>query len=451
MDRERLAWESGLRLAVDALALVMAWGGAVAVRSLFPAFDADGHLVLGAIFTGLTLGVMGARGEYHPARPAHRSPIRLGVHAGLAAALLTLVLFALDVEWVSRPVVLAAALLTIPALMVGRGLRIGWRGEADAARVVVVGSKEQAELLAQDLELRPEWGARVVARVGPEGHDLRYRGGVGSLPGVLRSLAVSDVVCLGGTNAEDLAAAAAACDEVGARLSLDASFLGAKAGRAELRELDGLTLVSFHPIPGRGTELAIKRAIDIGVGVGLLLIAAPTLIVLMAAIRLQDGGPALFSQVRLGRYGKPFRMYKLRSMRVGSEASRPVLDLTNEAEGPWFKLRADPRVTPLGRWLRSSSLDELPQLVNVIRGEMSLVGPRPPLPDEVARYTQPQRRRLSMRPGLTGLWQVSGRSTLPFDRALELDLAYIDTWNLQQDVSLLIRTVPAVVRGTGAW
>lgn len=156
-------------------------------------------------------------------------------------------------------------------------------------------------------------------------------------------------------------------------------------------------------------------------------------------------------QTRTGLHGRTFRMFKLRSMRVGAEALRQDLDAVNEVDGPVFKLRQDPRITGLGRWLRRTSLDELPQLLNVLRGDMSLVGPRPPLPDEVAEYEPWQLRRLSMRPGLTGLWQVSGRSAVPFERWMALDLEYIDRWSLWLDLELLLRTVPAVVSGRGAW
>lgn len=199
------------------------------------------------------------------------------------------------------------------------------------------------------------------------------------------------------------------------------------------------------------SALAVKRAVDVvGASVGLVVLG-PVLLGLMVAVRLHDGGPSLFAQRRLGQHGRAFTMYKLRSMRVGAEAERAALEPENELNGPVFKLRRDPRVTPLGRWLRRSSLDELPQLLNVLRGEMSLVGPRPPLPDEVARYEPWQVRRLSMRPGLTGLWQVSGRSELPFERWMQLDLAYIDRWSLALDASVLLRTVPAVLSGRGAW
>ncbi|PYR93204.1 MAG: hypothetical protein DMF84_09400 [Acidobacteria bacterium] len=169
------------------------------------------------------------------------------------------------------------------------------------------------------------------------------------------------------------------------------------------------------------------------------------------AVKLTSRGPVLFKQVRAGANGRPFVMHKFRSMCEGAESLQAELAGANEMSGPVFKIRNDPRLTPLGRFLRRSSFDELPQLWNVLRGEMSLVGPRPPVPSEVIRYEAWQRRRLSMKPGLTCLWQVSGRSEIAdFDQWMKLDLQYIDSWSLTLDLQILARTVPAVVTGRGA-
>jgi len=185
-----------------------------------------------------------------------------------------------------------------------------------------------------------------------------------------------------------------------------------------------------------------KRALDLVLASVLILATGPLIVLLAAAVRLQDGGPALFVQERVGRHGRRFRMLKLRSMVPGAE--RVAVGAKDQ------KAHVDPRVTPLGRVLRRTSLDELPQLLNVLRGEMSLVGPRPPLPGEVDRYEAAELRRLSVRPGMTGLWQVSGRADLPLERWMALDLEYVDRWNLWLDLALLVRTVPAVVKGSGA-
>lgn len=194
-----------------------------------------------------------------------------------------------------------------------------------------------------------------------------------------------------------------------------------------------------------------KRAIDI-VGSALLLVMLSPLFVLLAiGVRLTSGGPAFFAQTRCGQRGRPFRFYKFRTMVADAEARKRELVHLNEVHGPAFKIAHDPRITRFGRSLRKYSLDELPQLWNVLIGDMSLVGPRPPTPDEVAVYTQRQAQRLAVIPGITGLWQVSGRNNITsFDRWVELDLAYIERWSMWLDLRILARTVLVVVRAEGS-
>lgn len=196
-----------------------------------------------------------------------------------------------------------------------------------------------------------------------------------------------------------------------------------------------------------------KRALDLIVVVPLLLLLAPLLAMLALAIRIQDGGPALFWQRRVGREGREFALPKFRSMHVDAEARRAELLSANQhgADGVSFKLRSDPRVTRLGRVMRRFSLDELPQLWCVLRGDMSLVGPRPPLVSEVQRYSIQDRERLLANPGLTCIWQVSGRSELPFEQQVQLDMEYLRRPGLVADLKLLFRTIPAVIKGRGAY
>ncbi len=200
-------------------------------------------------------------------------------------------------------------------------------------------------------------------------------------------------------------------------------------------------------------DLATKRGMDIAAAAGGLVFAAPLLLTAMAAIRLTSPGSPLLRQTRIGQDGKPFTLWKLRSMYQDADARRAALLAANQhgADAVTFKLKADPRITPVGAWLRRSSLDELPQLWNILVGDMSLVGPRPPLPQEVARYTPAQRQRLAAKPGLTCLWQVSGRANLPFDRQVELDVEYLSTRSVLKDILILLRTVPAVLTARGAY
>lgn len=198
-------------------------------------------------------------------------------------------------------------------------------------------------------------------------------------------------------------------------------------------------------------QLAVKRLIDVAGSLTLLIGLLPVLLVTAAAIRLTSRGPALYVQERIGRDGRPFRMLKFRSMRVSAHDQRDQITHLNEVPGPVFKIRRDPRLTRVGRVIRRLSIDELPQLLNVLRGEMSLVGPRPPLPEEYATYGPRERERLRVLPGLTCIWQVSGRSDLDFDTWVEMDLEYIRRWTIRQDLKLLLLTIPAVLSGRGAY
>jgi lipopolysaccharide/colanic/teichoic acid biosynthesis glycosyltransferase len=200
---------------------------------------------------------------------------------------------------------------------------------------------------------------------------------------------------------------------------------------------------------GSGAE-AVKRAVDVMGAAVLIVLLAPVLIAAAVAVALSSRGPVLFRQRRTGRHGRQFHVLKLRTMRVGSERQRQALAGSNETDGHLFKIRQDPRITSTGRWLRRFSLDEMPQLFNVLMGHMSLVGPRP-LPLEDSAFTGDARHRLLVRPGLTGLWQISGRSDLSWDETLRLDLTYVDTRSLRLDLLILARTPAAVLRGNGAY
>lgn len=245
---------------------------------------------------------------------------------------------------------------------------------------------------------------------------------------------------------EAVEAAMLACSERGIQVWVRPDFMErACSGMAYLNDVP---LLVFSMTPREGPALLLKRAVDLAAAVLLLALLAVPMLLVALLIRCTSRGPAILSQRRIGLNGCEFDMYKFRSMYDEADG-RFLRELRNEMRGPVFKMRRDPRVTPLGRFLRKYSIDELPQLWNVIRGEMSLVGPRPPLPAEVRQYQGWQRRRLSMRPGITGLWQVSGRNELDFDDWVALDLKYIDGWSLWLDLEIMLRTIPAVLKGTG--
>ncbi|MFE9023231.1 sugar transferase [Streptomyces sp. NPDC007808] len=221
--------------------------------------------------------------------------------------------------------------------------------------------------------------------------------------------------------------------------------------RIRLGSAAGLTLLHIAP-PSRSGLPTLVKAVTDQVGALVLLVAlAPLFVVLALAVRLNSPGPVLYRQTRVGRDNRHFPMWKFRTMVVDADRMKTELAPANEHDGPMFKLRQDPRVTSVGRFLRRHSLDELPQLVNVLLGHMSLVGPRPPLPEEVARYDRVEMRRLSVKPGLTGLWQVSGRSDLSWHETVSLDLRYVDNWSWTWDMAVMARTVRAVLDGRGAY
>lgn len=234
-------------------------------------------------------------------------------------------------------------------------------------------------------------------------------------------------------------------------LIVASSLVDVAGSRTTIRPVDGLPLLHVeHPRLSGGARV-VKELVDRVGALVLLVLLAPLLVALAVWIRWDSPGPALFRQVRVGRGGRRFVIYKFRTMQVDAEQRLAELRHLNEHDGVLFKIRNDPRVTRAGRWLRRFSLDELPQLINVLKGQMSLVGPRPPLPDEVARYPADARRRLAVKPGMTGLWQVSGRADLPWEEAVRLDLWYVENWSLTLDLVILLRTLTAVYRASGAY
>jgi exopolysaccharide biosynthesis polyprenyl glycosylphosphotransferase len=240
------------------------------------------------------------------------------------------------------------------------------------------------------------------------------------------------------------------CAEQGVRTTIAADLFSIGLVKSGISYFGGMPLIHFQTPPGDSWELACKRGLDIFISSALLVLLLPVFALIAIGVKMTKG-PVLFRQTRMGLNGRLFQIYKFRSMYVGAEHSLPVLQSSNEMNGPAFKMKNDPRITPFGRLLRRFSLDELPQLWNVFVGDMSLVGPRPPLPGEVSLYERRSRRRLSMRPGLTCTWQVSGRNEIvDFEDWVALDLNYIDNWSLKNDLVLLLRTVPAVLLGTGA-
>jgi exopolysaccharide biosynthesis polyprenyl glycosylphosphotransferase len=323
---------------------------------------------------------------------------------------------------------------------------------------LIVGTGHKAAQFGDFLEAHPHWGFRVVGYLdddsgGEIGLGARWPclGRTTDMESLLGQEVIDEVIFVieKGKLAEyEEALLVAERHGVRAHVSLD--IFPHVLARPVLEELDGIPLLSFTTTPSNPGQLLAKRAIDLGLALVLFLVTLPIQLATALAIRLFSGSPVLFRQVRCGLNGRHFTLLKFRTMEMGAEDRLAEISHLNEMTGPVFKVKRDPRLTGFGRLLRRLSIDELPQLWNVIMGSMSLVGPRPPLPDEVSRYEPWQRRRLSMKPGLTCLWQVSGRSELDFDRWMALDLKYIDTWSPLLDLKILLKTVPAVLSGRGA-
>jgi exopolysaccharide biosynthesis polyprenyl glycosylphosphotransferase len=237
----------------------------------------------------------------------------------------------------------------------------------------------------------------------------------------------------------------------GAELRVTAQLPEVLSSRLAIQAVGGVMSLSLKPVRLTGPQATAKRTFDLLLGAIGLLLSLPLFAAIALATRLLSPGPIFYRQERVGRYGTPFTLLKFRTMVVGADALLPSLKQQNEAVGPLFKIRRDPRVTRIGGWLRRWSLDELPQLINVLRGDMSLVGPRPPLPHEVTQYQDWHFDRLEVRPGITGLWQVNGRSDLSFDEGARLDIFYIENWSLAYDLFILAKTIPAVLSSRGAY
>jgi exopolysaccharide biosynthesis polyprenyl glycosylphosphotransferase len=348
----------------------------------------------------------------------------------------------------------AVGLLRLSAL---GGLRMLRRRGRNYRNVLVIGTGPRASNLTETIERHPEWGLRLVGYVD-EG-DVPFDGRIPSekvfkmidFPRLVRDEVIDEVItACPRTMLATIEPAVEVCSAAGVPLTVLTDFFGDYVPPPRMNRFGSYVGLSFAPVHHSRSMLVVKRGIDIvGALVGLV-VAAPVIGIAALAIRLTSRGSIFFRQIRCGLHGRPFAMIKLRTMVNDAEARRKDVLYLNEMGGPVFKIEKDPRVTPVGRWLRVFSIDELPQLWNILVGDMSLVGPRPPLPSEVAQYETSERRRLSMRPGLTCLWQVSGRNQIAFDEWVKLDLQYIDGWSISNDLRILLLTVPAVLGGGGS-
>ncbi|MFJ9261349.1 sugar transferase [Streptomyces bacillaris] len=422
--------------------------------------------VAGLVWTGLR----GARGRY--ADPLRGEPG--GAFGALGDWLVLLGVLAVLHAAAGGSVDPAAAVLAVvPGLLVAttvegvrRRARTGRRGRG-ARRVLLVGEAAGIDRAARLLNSRTDHAYQLVAAVpvgpGRPGQDTVQ------VPGRLASCPADDDVTtvLGGAYAHeaDLVLVAPGpqltgdrlrrlgwgLHDAGVALCVLSELSGIAASRVRPVTAAGLTLLHIAPPLRGGPQGILKGVLDRTGALFGLLVLSPLLLAVALSVRVSSRGPVFHRQVRQGQHNRPFTMWKFRTMVADAEARKAQLTKENEVDGPLFKMRRDPRVTPVGRTLRRTSIDELPQLFNVLLGQMSLVGPRPPLPEEASRYDEREHRRLAVKPGLTGLWQVSGRSDLSWQETVALDLWYVDNWSVATDMGLLVRTVRAVTDGRGAY
>ncbi|MBI3977219.1 MAG: sugar transferase [Chloroflexi bacterium] len=322
--------------------------------------------------------------------------------------------------------------------------------------VIVVGQGPLARMVMHILATEPGLGYRLVGFVDEEGRENAGRfvclGRLDDLAAIAGRHGVDEVIiALPAAHHQLVLSLMQDLQRSSVRFKMVPDLYEISLTRVDINDLRGVPLIGLKETSIRGANLVVKRLLDVVIAGTVLAVFAPLWLLIALLIKLDSPGPVLFKQVRAGRDGRPFVMLKFRSMQQDAEREQKELLGQNEAAGPLFKIRQDPRRTRVGRLLRRASLDEVPQLWNILRGEMSLVGPRPPLPREVERYEPWHRRRLSTAPGLTGLWQVSGRSELPFDEMVLLDIYYVENWSLTLDLKTLLRTLPAVLTARGAY
>jgi exopolysaccharide biosynthesis polyprenyl glycosylphosphotransferase len=418
------------------------------------------------VMTLIAIAIYRIEGLYFPVRGRSLlDEVYVLLNGTTTATLLMMALtFAVRPLVYSRAVYLYAGVLTVLLLGCARAAervvqaRLRQRG-IGVNRVLIVGAGEVGRALMRNIVAQPDLGYQIVGFVDDHherGHTdigrFKALGETDKLPCVLRDLSVDEVIItLPWKAREKIIAIMELCQRMGISSEVVPDLFQLTLSRVTIDDVGGVPLIGVRE-PRIGTwNTVLKRTIDLVGSLVLLMLLMPFFVLVAIVIKLDSPGPIIFRQKRIGREGRPFITYKFRTMREGAEEEQPQLLEFNEADGPLFKIRNDPRHTRLGRWLRRMSIDELPQLLNVVRGEMSLVGPRPPVVSEVEHYQEWHRERFQVCPGMTGLWQVSGRSELPFDEMCMLDIYYIENWSPWLDFWIMLRTIPTVLLARGAY
>jgi exopolysaccharide biosynthesis polyprenyl glycosylphosphotransferase len=464
-----------LFVALDALIALVSFWIAQEIRArmariwgLNPAYNYVGIVPI-ILLIWITVGW--AHGLYD--RPLHERPLRLVPRLIRITIFSTLVLFAVTFAIhylrLSRFLLLIFALIDLLGMLALRLITAKWNEPLHRAlgghrHFLLVGNTPDAIAIATFIEANEPRGLKltgfaVFGNPGPAQPAIDQSKlvrnypvwTIDKIPDLLHGHVIDEVIfAVSKDDVDKLSDTFLMCEEEGVRTRILLSFFPHLISKVYLEHLSDMALLTFSTIPENRYLMLAKRVADFLMAAIMLLILSPVFLVLSILIKLTDGGPVFFRQTRCGLGGRKFTLYKFRSMIVGAEKLRAELEKLNEKDGPIFKIKNDPRCTRIGRLMRRLSLDELPQLFNVIKGDMSFVGPRPPIPEEVEKYERWQRRRLRMQPGLTCLWALEGRSHLNFQRWMELDLEYIDHWSPALDWKIILKTIPVVLLGRGA-
>ena len=417
------------------------------------------------LYLGLVIGALYLNGFYTFTRTQTIADIVLGITKSVVAAFAVIIftLFVFREHSISRLFLglfcLNNALVLIIwkilfRIIVSRFQEHGY----NVINALIIGSEYPAKKLISNLQVNNNLGYRILGcldpekgRVGQKVGDLEVVGTTDQLEEFLDKWTIDEVfIAMPRFKLKDMNKIMYLCEEVGVRFSIMADWLKPNIAKMAVRDFIESPIITYYTTPTAVGQLLLKVIMDRALAAVLLVIISPILLVIALAIKVSSPGPVLFRQRRAGLNGRLFNMLKFRTMVQDAEKLRSELEDRNEMDGPVFKIKDDPRVTRLGRYLRRTSLDELPQVLNVLKGEMSLVGPRPPIPEEVAKYERWQRRRLSMKPGITCFWQISGRNQVNFEEWMEMDLKYIDNWSIKLDMQILLKTIPVVLLGKGA-
>jgi exopolysaccharide biosynthesis polyprenyl glycosylphosphotransferase len=441
----------------------MAFANAPNLEGLY--YFTNENSVLIGFYLPLWLIALASQGAYRDFRTKtfFKTLITILVAGGLTALALGTPIFLFKKVLTSRLFIGVMWGLTVVFLLIERQLlnlfldyvhKLGY----NQVNLLIVGTGRRAREFINVVKSHANWGLRIVGLIdddhemfGKEIEGYRVLGRIQDIPFVIHRKVIDRVIfVVPRLWLNRIDEAVLACEREGIPTSISMDLYNLHIAKVRQTDFSGVPLLEFETFSAKEWQMFVKRAFDIFFSLFLLIVLSPLMLALALAIKLSSQGPVLFKQQRCGFNGRLFTLYKFRSMFVGAEMKRRELEKMNEMDGPVFKIKRDPRITPLGRILRKFSLDEMPQLFNVLKGDMSFVGPRPPLAIEVELYKMWHRRRLSLKPGLTCIWQVSGRNKIGFEKWMEMDLEYIDKWSLWLDFRIMVKTVFVVLFGYGA-